>query len=91
MSTEVSTDTIVVPDWAAGYAMEVPCIWEGCDREVAWWGNQHGCREGPCCDFHLRCFLEDLMGDMATNDHIRCRGCGGKFHFIGHFFTARPI
>lgn len=86
-----TVDTEVIPDWATGYALNVPCIWEGCDREVEWFGNQHGCRKGHCCDFHLREYLQEINEDMGKRGYVGCLKCRGRFHDIHIYFKAVRI
>ena len=78
----------VVPDWAAGYSLTTPCIWEGCPREIAWWGNQHGCIKGHACDFHLRYCLEEWNLEVSRCGFLRCGICRGVFHSVHLYFKA---
>lgn len=87
-ATKEATTTEALPDWAAGYAMDVPCIVEGCDREVMWFGNQHGCRRGHSCDFHIKQFVRTLNEDIAERGYIHCSQCKQKFASVYQFFTA---
>lgn len=80
-----------VPEWAAGYAMAVPCIVEGCPEDIAWWGNQHGCVKGHSCDLHTMKYIAFLRSDLSLHGYIFCNRCKQKFYALEDFFTAVRI
>jgi hypothetical protein len=88
VSTDIS-DPIVeadaFTDAIAGYAMDVPCIVKDCDREVEWFGNQHGCVRAHMCDFHTMKFVKDVSDDLQLYGTVKCRKCEGFFKTFDSF------
>lgn len=79
------------PEWEAWLAMDIPCVVEGCDLEVMWRGNQHGCLQAFSCDPHTVRFVSFIRTDIAQNGYTTCNYCKRAFDSLEAFFTAVRI
>lgn len=78
-------------DAALGYCLHVPCINRGCGNDVAWYGIQHGCVEGPLCDDHMVTLAARVDWDLASHGWVLCGICGVGFTSWDDFVRIRPI
>ena len=76
----------------AGYSMVFTCEHaDGCDLEVEWYGNQHGCHEGHFCDRHMREFFDQVRVDLYVTGAVGCPLCQRAFYSWDDFVWARRI
>lgn len=75
-------------DWGVDFAAAVPCLWPDCGHEVAWFGNQHGCKSGHCCNYHLREYLSEIMDELSDRGHLVCAKCQTVFYALPNYFKA---
>lgn len=76
------------PEWEAWLAMDIPCVVKGCDLEVEWRGNQHGCLVAFSCDPHTARFVSFIRTDIAQNGYTVCNYCKQPFTTLEAFFKA---
>lgn len=76
---------------ALGYCLHVPCINRGCGNDVAWYGIQHGCVEGPLCDDHMVTLAAQADHLLAEYGWVGCKLCGLLFPSWDSFIRIRVI
>lgn len=74
-----ATDTETIPDWALGYSMTVPCLYDGCENEAEWFADQHGCTKGYICDVHRKILRADTYKKVAKFGFVICGLCYKPF------------
>ena len=90
-ATSSGTDSL--PDWAAGYALSLPCEIRvvKCDLEAEWFGNQHGCFKAHICDDHMKQCYHDVNAKIAEWGGVQCRKCKKIFPTFPAFIKAVRI
>ena len=87
----VEGSPIEFADAAMGYCLHVPCCNKGCQRDVEWYGNQHGCVEGPLCEPHMAMFVARVDSDLDTYGYALCNVCRLAFTCWDSFARVRRI
>lgn len=78
-------------DAALGYCLHVPCISPGCGNDVAWYGIQHGCVEGPICDHHMVSLAARVDSILCSFGWVCCNTCEALFPSLDSFIRIRVI
>ena len=91
MSTSTEDKTEVIPDWAAGYGIPLPCGKKDCNNEADWFGNQHECIRAYVCDPHMQRIYASVNRDLADWGAIECRFCHEVFITFDSFIKAVRI
>jgi hypothetical protein len=87
-----AVDTEVVPGWATGYIMDVPCYWPNCRNEVSWLARQHQCVSGHLCYLHMQELIDRVRDHMSHNDGTaNCNRCFNKFPTFDAFLQVVAI
>lgn len=75
-----------------GYSMEFKCEWlHGCQNEVAWYGDMHGCEQAHICDIHMAFIAARFRDNIAEFGSMSCIHCKKKFPTWESWVTVRPI
>ena len=75
-----------------GYSLCFKCEWvHGCDNEVQWYGDLHGCEQAHICDVHMVRAERVFAMEMQECGFIRCRHCRKLFNNWGDWIKVRPI
>lgn len=92
------TDTVHAPvtgafaDALVGYSMCFTCEWTyGCDNEVEWFADQHGCETAHLCSTHMGVASLRFAENMERWGCISCIFCKKKFTTWDTWVQARPI
>jgi hypothetical protein len=79
-------------DVIAGYSMVFRCEHvSGCDNEVEWYGNQHGCVQAYICDDHMTEYALEVTWELDSCGFVICRPCQRAFASWESFISVRPI
>lgn len=75
-----------------GYSMCFKCEWvHGCDNEVAWYGDLHGCEQAHICEIHMYIAVERFRKNLEEWGSMSCTHCKKKFTTWETWLTLRPI
>ena len=90
---DTKTDEHAIPEWAAGYALILPCDKKtpSCDQEAEWFANQHGCIRAHLCDEHMQECYRDVVGKLNEWGSVRCTVCKRFFQTFDAFIKAVRI
>ena len=91
-------DTIYKPVTGAfaaaliGYGLCFKCEWvHGCENEVVWFADLHGCETAHLCDVHMALAAVRFRESIEEYSSILCRHCKKRFVTWETWLIARPI
>lgn len=83
-----ATETETIPDWALGYSMALPCLYDGCPNEAEYFANQHDCAKGYICEAHLKFLRADTYKKVKKFGCVVCGTCWSPFFTFETFIKA---